>query len=368
MKHQILNSKVLFAVVAVSAIAIGLFAQSGWKAKAKAPQLIKGIMLPNTKPLVDVDFTDHNGQPFGSDKFNGKWSVLFFGFTNCPDVCPTTMQTMKQVKQKVADAGLWSKFQLIMVSVDPERDTTERLKQYVPYFDPEFIGLSAAVEQTAAFAKNLGILFFKSEATESGSYDVEHGAALILVNPNGQYSGVFSGPHKVDEISQDLIKIAKSGYQGASLNLTDNATGAPITTDTSVQANQTSSTASQPKSDLVFDKAWIRPAPPGATSMAAYFQLQNTSQEDIVISEVESSSFDSVMLHETIVENELTSMEHLENITIPAGQSLALAPMGKHLMLMMPKTALIEGDSAEIILLEQDGTRHSTVITVKQGE
>jgi len=220
MKHQTQNTIILFAVVAAIAIAIGVFAQSGWE--AKPPQLIKGVMLSNTKPLVDVDFTDHNGRPFGLDNFNDKWSVLFFGFTNCPDVCPTTMQTMKQVKQKVADAGLWSKFQLIMVSVDPERDTTERLKQYVPYFDPEFIGVSAEIEQTAAFAKNLGILFFKSEATENGSYDVEHGAALILVNPNGQYSGVFSGPHKVDEISQDLIKIAKSGYQEAKSKVSAN--------------------------------------------------------------------------------------------------------------------------------------------------
>lgn len=346
----------------MTAIAIGLFVQSGWR--AKAPDLVKGIMLPNTKPLVDVDFTDHNGQSFGLDGFKGKWSVLFFGFTNCPDVCPTTMQTMKQVKQKVADAGLWSKFQLIMVSVDPERDTTERLKQYIPYFDPEFIGVSAGVEQTAAFAKNLGILFFKSDATENGNYDVEHGAALILVNPNGQYSGVFSGPHKADEISHDLIKIAKSGYQSTS----SVADSTAIQSQPKLNLRSTATTKSEAKSRLTFDNAWIRPAPPGATSMAAYFQLLNTSQEDVVISAVESPSFATVMLHETIVENELTRMEHLDSITIPTGQSLSLAPMGKHLMLMMPITPLSEGDNAEIILLERDGTQHSTVITVRQGE
>jgi len=102
--------------------------------------------------------------------------------------------------------------------------------------------------------------------------------------------------------------------------------------------------------------------------MAAYFELRNTTQRDITVNAVESPSFRSVMLHETVIENELTSMEHLDDMTIPAGQTVALVPMGKHLMLMGPKTPLNEGDSAEVILHESDGKRHTTIIAVKQGE
>jgi len=355
MKYQTGKTNLLFVAVAFFAIAIGIYVQSGGKLKQQPPELVKGILLPTTKPLGKMNFTDHTGKPFGLTQLKDKWSILFFGFTNCPDVCPTTMQTMKQVKQTVAEAGLWSRFQVVMVSVDPERDSTDRLSKYVPYFDPEFIGISADVEHTTAFAKNLGILFFKDKPEENGGYDVEHGVALILVNPMGQFAGVFSGPHKVDEISQDLITLADSAYQSVA----------------------TPSDAKQPRPSLVgekttlpelsFSDAWIRPAPPGVANMSAYFTLINNSQQDIVITSAESPAFRTVMIHETVVEDDVASMQHLQDLTIPSGKSVLLEPLGKHMMLMGAKTPLAEGDRAEVTITDQNGVAYSVEITVKQG-
>ena len=351
MKSQANTSKPLFIIVAIAAIAIGIFVQSGSKAPSAPIDLVKGILLPNTKPLGDVAFTDHNGQAFGTKELLGKWSVLFFGFTNCPDICPTTMHTMKQVKEKVSEAGQWHNFQIVMVSVDPERDSSERLKDYVPYFDPEFIGLSASVEHTSEFAKNLGILFIKDEPAEDGNYDVDHGAALILINPQGQYSGLFSGPHKVDEISQDLITLAKSGYQASEGLAGDATTAAPT----------------NKKVRLTFSNAWIRPAPPGVSSMSAYFNLRNDTEQEIIIVDAQSQAFNMTMIHETVIEDDVASMNHLENLIIPAGGSITLAPLGKHMMLVGPKEPLNEGDSATITLIDKNGQEYSVAIEVKQN-
>ena len=185
------KSYFLFILVAIVAIGSGLIVQSSKSPPAGLPEFKKAILLPSPKPLIDADFIDHNGNEFGVEQFKGKWSILFFGFTNCPDVCPTTMQTLKQVKAKVKQAGMWHNYRVVMVSVDPERDTTERLANYVPYFDPEFVGISGSVEATTSFAKNVGILFFKGDKAANGGYDVDHGAALILVNPEGEYAGVI---------------------------------------------------------------------------------------------------------------------------------------------------------------------------------
>jgi len=351
----------LFILAAIIAIAIGLYVQTGSKSSPQTPSFKTTILLPKTKQLGSVNFTDHNNQPFGIEQLRGKWSILFFGFTNCPDICPTTMQTLKMVKQKVSDAGMWEPFQVIMVSVDPERDSIERLKNYVPFFDSEFIGISGDVEHTTEFAKNLGILFFKGKANANG-YDVDHGASLILVDAEGEYAGVISAPHKADEISSDLI--ALSAYIDKNLPAgKSSSTAKKNATAATLSNNITPDTA---QSALTITDAWIRPAPPNARSMAAYFKLNNNSKSDIKISETLSPAFHMTMIHETVIEDEVASMRHLEELVIPAGKSVKLTPMGKHIMLMGPKASLAVGDSTEISLIDSTGQHYTHTITVKQ--
>ncbi|MFT4634301.1 MAG: protein SCO1/2 [Chitinophagales bacterium] len=353
------QSYFLIILIAIVAIGSGILVQSSKAPPAERPEFKKIILLPNTKPLVTVDFKDHNGQPFGLDQFKGKWSVLFFGFTNCPDVCPTTMQTLKQVKSDLEQAGVWHNYQVIMVSVDPERDTSERLSKYVPYFDPEFIGITGPLESTTSFSRNFGILFFKGKEVVNGGYDVDHGAAIILVNPEGQYAGVITAPHIQATISEDLIDLAK--YAGVEPTIARN-------TSAKKQAVPTDANDSKVDSKmhgLVIENAWIRPAPPGVQSMAAYFDLHNNSKKDIVIVNSGSSAFSMAMIHNTVIEDGVASMNHLDQLLIPAMGKISLSPLGTHMMLMGPKQELGLGDSAEIELVAKDGRKFLHTVTVK---
>ena len=349
------KSYFLFILIAIVAIGSGLVVQNAKRPPAELPEFKKTILLPTTKKLGDVNFIDHNNNNFGLSQLQGKWSIVFFGFTHCPDVCPTTMQTLKQVKQDVSNAGAWANFQVVMVSVDPERDTIERLKSYVPFFDPEFIGIRASVEHTTSFAKNLGILFFKSKQFDNGAYDVDHGAAIILINPEGEYAGVMTAPHIQTDISADLIKLAKyAGVSDFSPNTTTKTNSATIETNTSN------------KKALSLDKAWIRPAPPQAPSMAAYFDFVNSTDSDIIIVDSSSEQFSNTMIHDTVIEDGIASMEHLDEIVIPAGGKVSLAPAAKHMMLMGASSDLKEGDTVELNFIAKDGSEYPFTIMVKQ--
>ncbi len=357
------KSYFLFILVAIVAIGSGLLVQSSKAPPAKLPEFKKTILLPNPKPLVDVEFTDHHGKEFSLEQFKGKWSILFFGFTNCPDVCPTTMHTLKQVKAELEQADVWHNYQVIMVSVDPERDTSERLARYVPFFDPEFIGVSAPLQATESFAKNVGILFFKSDEMPNGGYDVDHGAAIILVNPEGQYAGVITAPHVESTISADLI--ALSEYAGVNQTPVDSSASKTSPSNLASQ-NETSNVEQEsalPK--LTFKQAWIRPAPPGASSMAAYFELRNNSDQDIIIEQSESEAFAMTMIHNTVVEDGIASMQHMDSLLVPANGEVILKPLGMHMMLMQPKQELKLGDQAEIILIDQDGQQYVQNISVR---
>lgn len=359
MKYQFGKVNPVFVLVALFAISVGVYVQLGKPPPAPTPEFKKLILLPTPRVLPSVTFTDHRGDEVTTDKLKGQWSVLFFGFTHCPDVCPTTMQTLKQVKQRVSEAGYWDTNQVIMITVDPERDTVERLANYVPFFDDTFIGLRASLNDTVNFAKQVGVLFIKGDTAANGGYDVDHSAALILINPQGQYAGVITGPHQTKEISDDLIKLAKyNGVTPSPSNLTQTGN-----TDTGQKVS--SEAASTP---IEVSNAWIRPAPAAATSMAAYFELSNVSNTDITITGVSSDRFDMAMMHESSMQDGMMSMNELGSLTLAAGASVTFEPMGKHIMLMGPKQPLPEGSSAEIELSITTGEKVSVTIPVKQPE
>ena len=132
----------------------------------------------------DFRLTDHNGKVRTLADFRGKAVVMFFGYTQCPDVCPTTMLEMKAVLQQLgADA---QRVQVVFVSVDPERDTRELLSSYVPAFDPGFLGLYGDMETTARTAKEFRVFYQKQPGTTPGSYTVDHTAGSYVFDPQGR--------------------------------------------------------------------------------------------------------------------------------------------------------------------------------------
>jgi protein SCO1/2 len=132
----------------------------------------------------DFRLTDHNGKPRTLADFRGKVVVIFFGYTQCPDVCPTTLSDLAATLQKLgADA---SRVQVLFVTIDPERDTPELLSQYVPAFNPTFLGLYGDAAATAATAREFKVLYQKQPGSTPGNYSMDHSAGTFIFDPQGR--------------------------------------------------------------------------------------------------------------------------------------------------------------------------------------
>jgi len=150
-----------------------------------APQALKFTLTDVTGAGFgrELNLTDHNGKPRTLADFRGKVVTVFFGFTHCPDVCPTTLAEMAQVMKELgADAD---KLQVLFITVDPERDTPQVLKQYVPSFHPSFIGLYGDAEATARTAKEFKV-FVQKQPVKDGGYSVDHGAGTFILDRDGK--------------------------------------------------------------------------------------------------------------------------------------------------------------------------------------
>ena len=181
--------------------------------KPEPPQLSQGTLLPSAKPVTDFQLTDHRGQPFTLKNIRDIWTFAFFGYTHCPDVCPTSMAILAQVQRKLEHQdGLGKLPQVVFVSVDPERDTTALLSQFVPYFHPGFIGASGDQQNTLSLTRQLGILYGKAGDSAADNYLVDHSAAIILLDPDGAFRAVFGVPHDADLITNDFLAI-KTYYE-----------------------------------------------------------------------------------------------------------------------------------------------------------
>jgi len=198
----------LAALVALLSAAAGF---SLWKLRQDGPPSMTAALriLPEPRVLADFSLLDQDGEAFSLQQLQGKWSLLFFGFTHCPDVCPSALYDLQQVRLTAARSAEHGEgFQVIFVSVDPERDSPERLNEYVRFFDPEFLGLTGTPEQLAALAKQIGVAY-RIEPHDPGSptYMVDHSASILLTDPQGRLYGVFPAPHDAGAIAHDLLAV-----------------------------------------------------------------------------------------------------------------------------------------------------------------
>jgi len=172
-----------------------------------AIKLTSGTALNPGKVIQPFDLLDHHGEVFDLDRLKGKWTVLFFGFTNCPDICPVTMHFLKSVKKHLVEKEAWGNVQVGFFTVDPARDTVEQLSNYVPHFDPEFIGITGSVKGVEQFAKQMSMPFQLEEKNERGHYNVAHSASLLLISPDAELRGIISAPHQLQPIVTDMLSL-----------------------------------------------------------------------------------------------------------------------------------------------------------------
>ncbi|HRD34689.1 MAG TPA: SCO family protein [Rhodocyclaceae bacterium] len=149
-----------------------------------------------------LSLTDHHGDRRELADFKGKVVTLFFGFTQCPDVCPSSLSTMSEVMRQLgADAD---RLQVLFVTVDPERDTRELLEAYVPAFDPRFLGLYGDLEETAEVAREFKVFYRKSGDVEGPNYTIDHSAGTYVFDPNGRLRLYIKHGEPVDNIVGDI--------------------------------------------------------------------------------------------------------------------------------------------------------------------
>ena len=162
-----------------------------------------GLFLFDTpRALGDFFLVDHNAEPFTQSALMGHWTLVFFGFTHCPDICPTTMAELAELKAQLADTEAQDA-RVAMVSVDPARDTPERLADYVPYFHSDFLGVTGEFADILSFAQRLNAPFRKVSEPK-GAYQMEHSANVMLINPRGDYHGFFRAPLDIPKMRVTL--------------------------------------------------------------------------------------------------------------------------------------------------------------------
>lgn len=162
-----------------------------------------GLFLFDTpRDVGDFSLTDHRGQSFARGDLKDRWTLIFFGFTHCPDICPTTMAELAELKSQLAGTEA-SDARVVMVSVDPARDTPDRLAQYVPYFHPDFIGVTGEFADILSVAQRLNAPFRKVSEPDGG-YQMEHSANVMLMNPRGDYHGFFRAPLDIPKMRVTL--------------------------------------------------------------------------------------------------------------------------------------------------------------------
>ena len=172
------------ALKLIAASALSISAAAVLTACSPDGPAFRGVNLTGADYARDFSLTDHNGQLRSLKDLRGKVVVVFFGFTQCPDVCPTSMQELAEVKAALGADG--ERLQGIFISVDPERDTLELLKAYMENFDPSFLALRPTPEQLPALAKDFKIHYKKVDGTTPTSYTLDHSAGSYLYDPQGR--------------------------------------------------------------------------------------------------------------------------------------------------------------------------------------
>jgi protein SCO1/2 len=191
------TQKTVFILVALVALVLGLTINKvlNGRSQGDPTALIDAgiILLPQSRNLPNVQMTDQDGQPVVVNELKDKWSLLFFGYTFCPDICPTTLAQLRQIKSELPKEVV-GKLQIILVSVDPARDTPKQLKQYLGYFDPDFKGLTgASVEDVQKLANAVSIPFIPAD-TSKANYTVDHSGNLAVIGPDGTQRGFIRAP------------------------------------------------------------------------------------------------------------------------------------------------------------------------------
>ncbi|MBF0383207.1 MAG: SCO family protein [Magnetococcales bacterium] len=175
--------------------------------KLLIPTELKGLLLPEPKPLTPFKLLGQDGDIYDIGRLKGKWTFVFYGYTHCPDVCPTSLSFLAEVFEQLKEQpGGLERTQATFISVDPKRDTPEILKEYAPYFHEKFTGATGTVKEIDAITKQMWAHYeLSKEVDENGDYAVDHTSAFFLIDPQARLFAIFS-----EQFQKDPKTVAKA--------------------------------------------------------------------------------------------------------------------------------------------------------------
>jgi protein SCO1 len=206
-----MNKKILAVLVMAAAAGLGLamsqryFGESVTAVPAPRLQAVTVIDAPRALPAFSLQTA---GGTLTAENLKGSWTVVFVGFTHCPDICPTTLTELAQAQAIWAKSDLDNKPKLLFLSIDPERDSPEALAEYAAFFNKDTLTATAQEPQLGEFTRALGLVYMK--VPQGGTYTMDHSATLVLLNPNAEFAGIIRPPLKPQAIAQDLLTLSKN--------------------------------------------------------------------------------------------------------------------------------------------------------------
>lgn len=214
-KNNLKLRLILFAIIGVILLQLWiLFGKFTGSSEVEELELPSATIIDIPVNLPEFTLINHNGKEFTRRDLFGKWTFVFFGYIHCPDVCPMALVDLNDVYTRLAEQGklIEAEYkvptQVLFVSVDPERDTVEELKEYVPYFNKDFIGLTGKKEVIDSVAGPMGVGYRKVPVKdEEEDYLVDHTASFMLLDPLGGMRAIFSPPHEPEQITEDFLNI-----------------------------------------------------------------------------------------------------------------------------------------------------------------
>ena len=191
----------------ILAIALGATMAAGiWAAmnlQRTTAQPTTATVLPAGPAIAAFSLLDHDAQAIDESVFKGQWDLVFFGFTNCPDICPITLQILTAAKRQLSENGQTPLPRIVFVSVDPERDTADKMADYINAFGDGNLGITGDIGELRKLTSGIGIYFEKHDG-DGESYTVDHSAVVIVVDPDGRFHSLFGAPHAIENFVHDL--------------------------------------------------------------------------------------------------------------------------------------------------------------------
>ncbi|MBP6533713.1 MAG: SCO family protein [Arenimonas sp.] len=206
-----MNKKILAVLVMAAAAGLGLalsqryFGESATTVPAPKLQAVTVIDAPRALPAFSLQTA---GGTLTAENLKGSWTLVFVGFTHCPDICPTTLTEMAQAQAIWAESDLPNKPKLLFLSIDPERDSPEALAEFAAFFNKDTLTATAQEPQLGEFTRALGLVYMK--VPQGDTYTMDHSATLVLLNPNAEFAGIIRPPLNPQAIAQDLLTLSEN--------------------------------------------------------------------------------------------------------------------------------------------------------------